>query len=95
MTPPGSTHSRGSRIASATWWCERVAGITAALDALSCMPIDAEPAARAVVSDDGEAIRLTLYGEGGSVAAVELDLVRAVALAGRLLKAAAPRLRWT
>jgi hypothetical protein len=42
-----------------------------------------------------EAIRLTLYGEGGSGAAVALDLVRAVALAVRLLKAAAPGLRWT
>ena len=72
-----------------------IAGITAALGALSCMPIGAEPAARAVVSDDSKAIRLRLYGEGGSVAAVELDLVRAVALAGPMLKAAAPRLRRT
>jgi hypothetical protein len=55
----------------------------------------ADAATREHEEREREAIRLTLYGEGGSVAAVELDLVRAVALTGRLLKAAAPGLRWT
>jgi hypothetical protein len=69
-----------------------IAGINAALDALDGMPIAADVASRAVVSDDGREIRLTLYAEAGAVAAVVLDPVRAVALAQRLIAAALPRL---
>jgi hypothetical protein len=53
-----------------------IAGIAAALDALDRLPIEASPstgAARAVVGDDGRAIRLTLYAEAGVVASVALD----------------------
>jgi hypothetical protein len=49
-------------------------------------------AARAVVSDDGREIRLTLYAAPGAVAAIVLDPVRAVALAQRLIAAALTRL---
>jgi hypothetical protein len=56
------------------------------------LPIDVKPAARAVVSDDGREIHLTLYAEAGADAAVVLDPVRAVALASRLIAAALPRL---
>jgi hypothetical protein len=56
-----------------------IAGINAALDALDSIPIEVEPAARAVVSDDGREIRLTFYAELGAGAAVVLDPVRAVA----------------
>jgi hypothetical protein len=69
-----------------------VAGINAAIDALDGVPIEAETAARAVVSDDGRAIRLTLYAEAAAVAAVALSPERAIALAGRLLDAAGLRL---
>jgi hypothetical protein len=62
-----------------------IAGVAAALDALASMPIEAEAAARAVVSDDGREIRLTLYGEAGAIASMALDPVRAIALAGRLI----------
>jgi hypothetical protein len=56
--------------------------------------VEAEPATRAVVSDDGREIRLTLYGEAGVPAvAVVLDPARAIALAGELITAARPRLR--
>jgi hypothetical protein len=72
-----------------------IAGINAALDALDSLPVEAEAAARAVVSDDGREIRLTLYTEAGAVAAVVLDPVRAVALAQRLIAAALPRLSST
>jgi hypothetical protein len=65
-----------------------IGGINAALDTLDSVPIEAEEAARAVVSDDGREIRLTLYAEAGAVATVALDPVRAVALAGRLIAAA-------
>jgi hypothetical protein len=71
------------------------ADVGAAIEAIDRVRIEAERAGQAVVAENGEAIRLTLYGEGGSVPAVELDLVRAVALANRLLKAPAPGLRWT
>jgi hypothetical protein len=47
------------------------------------------------VSDDGEQISMTFYGEAGAVAAVDLDLVGVVALAVRLFEATLPRLRWT
>jgi hypothetical protein len=48
--------------------------------------------ARAVVSDDGSTIRLTLYTEQGNGMAVVLAPVRAVALAGELIRAAIPKL---
>jgi len=43
-----------------------IAGINAALDALDGMPTDADTPSRSVVSDDGGAIRLTLYTEAGA-----------------------------
>jgi hypothetical protein len=46
---------------------------------------------RAIVSDDGQ-IRLTLYTEQGNGMAVVLAPVRAVALAGELIRAAVPKL---
>jgi hypothetical protein len=46
-----------------------------------------------VVNDDGQTIRLTLYAETGAVAAVELDPIRAIALAGELIKSALPKLQ--
>jgi hypothetical protein len=72
--------------------CFQVAAIDAALAAINEAPADAEPAARAVVSDDGKIIRLTLYADTGVVAAVDLDPLRAIALAGDLIEAARPRL---
>jgi hypothetical protein len=51
----------------------------------------AELAARAVVSDDGETIRLTLYAETGPLATVPLSQHRALGLALRLLEAALRR----
>jgi hypothetical protein len=69
-----------------------IAGINAALDALDRMSDETTSAARSVVSDDGSTIRLTLYSEASAVASVALDPVRAVALAGRLIEAALPRL---
>jgi hypothetical protein len=56
------------------------------------MPTQFDPAPRAVVSDDGQAI-LTVYDETGAVDPVELSSVCAVKLAARLLEAALPRLR--
>jgi hypothetical protein len=47
---------------------------------------------RAVVTDDGQAIRLTLYAEIGTIAAVELDPILAITLAGNLIDAALLRL---
>jgi hypothetical protein len=66
--------------------------VGAALDALDRMPVEAEPAVQAVVSDDGTRIRLTLYSEAGAEAAVALTPIRAIALAGRLIAAASLRL---
>jgi hypothetical protein len=71
----------------------RIAAIDAALAALDEAPTEWEPASRAVVSDDGRTVRLTLCAETGAVAAVELDPTRAVALAGELIEAALVRLR--
>jgi hypothetical protein len=51
-----------------------------------------DPAARAVVSDDGSAIWLTVYTEAGDAVPVALLPVRAVALAGELIQAAVPKL---
>jgi hypothetical protein len=69
--------------------------VGAALDALDRAPVDAEPAARAVVSEDGNRTVLMLYREDGAAAAVELDPEHAVELARRLLDASSARLRRT
>jgi hypothetical protein len=51
------------------------------------------PMSRAVVTDGpGLPITLTLYGEDGKAAAVELQPIPAVMLANRLLSAALPKL---
>jgi hypothetical protein len=52
----------------------------------------AEPAACAVVSDDGSTIWLTAYTAAGDAVPVALLPVRAVALAGELIEAAVPKL---
>ena len=52
-----------------------------------------EPAARAVVSDDGSTISLTSYTEAGAAVLVALAPLRAVALADELIRAALPKLR--
>jgi hypothetical protein len=51
-----------------------------------------ESAARAVVSDDGSTISLTVYTEAGDAVPVALMPGRAVALAGELIQAAVPKL---
>jgi hypothetical protein len=51
-----------------------------------------ESGARAIVSDDGHATRLTLYTESGEAMSVVLAPVRAVALAGELIEAAVSKL---
>jgi hypothetical protein len=67
--------------------------VGAALESIDRMPpVDAEPAARAVVSDDGIRTLLTLYREDGAAAAVELNPEHAVELARRLLEASSARL---
>jgi hypothetical protein len=48
--------------------------------------------ARAVVSDDGSAIWLTTYGEEGAAVPVVLAPVRAIAIAGELIRAALPKI---
>jgi hypothetical protein len=69
-----------------------LAGVSAALAMLEGPPAAARMGARAVVSDDGRQIRLTLYGEAGAIGSVVLDGWRAVRLAGRLLHGAGTRL---
>jgi hypothetical protein len=59
---------------------------------LDSMSDETTSVGRAVVSDDGSTIRLTLYSEAGAVAATVLDPIRAIALAQRLITAALPRL---
>jgi hypothetical protein len=61
---------------------------------LDRVPIAApiQPAGRAVVSDDGTDIRLTVYRDEEITAAVALDPARAIALAGVLITSALPRL---
>ena len=66
--------------------------IDALLTALDENPNDAQPAARAVVADDGQEIRLTLYREEGAVASAALDPIHAIGLAGRLIEMALLRL---
>jgi hypothetical protein len=75
-----------------------LAAVNGALSAIDAegdhpAPIDAEPAARAIVVDiPGEPVGLTLYSQEGRVAAVDLAPGRAIALAGELIRAALPRL---
>jgi hypothetical protein len=68
-----------------------IAGINAVLEVLDKIPIEVDRAERAVVSDDGRAIRPTLY-KAGAVATGEISPAHSVALAGRLLDAAGTRL---
>jgi hypothetical protein len=70
----------------------RIAAIDAALAALEEAPTEWEPTSRAVVSDDGQTTRLPLHAETGAVAAVELDPIRAIALAGKLIDVALAKL---
>jgi hypothetical protein len=70
----------------------RIAAIDAATAALDEVPADVEHTSRAVVGDDGKVIRLTLYAETGIVASVEVDPIRAIAVAAELIGAALPRL---
>ena len=71
-----------------------IGGALAAIDAESGEPADAEPMARAIVTDaPGLPIGLALYAADGKAAAVELLPLRALALANQLLAAALARLR--
>jgi hypothetical protein len=45
------------------------------------------------VADDGREIRLTVYTEAAAAAAVVLEPVRAIRMAGELIEAALPKLR--
>lgn len=69
-----------------------IATIDAVLAALDEATTGWEPASRAVVGDDGQTIRLTLYAETVAVAAAEIDPVHAIMLAGKLIEAALPKL---
>jgi hypothetical protein len=66
--------------------------IDAMLAVLDEIPTGAVPATRAVVADDDEEIRLTLYAEEGAVASAALDPIAAIGLAGKLIEAALLRL---
>jgi len=68
-----------------------LAGSSAALEMLDAAERGDAVADRAIVADDGQ-IRLMLYDGAGAVAAIVLDPVRAVRLAGRLIAAALPKL---
>jgi hypothetical protein len=67
--------------------------VQSAIGAVDAVPEDeVEPAARAVVADDGTAIKLMFYSADGAACGLELDPAHAVSLAGRLLEAASARL---
>jgi hypothetical protein len=68
----------------------QLVAIDAVLRALDEAAADAGPATRALVSDEGRSIRLTLYAETGAVAAAELDPIRAIMLASELTSASLP-----
>jgi hypothetical protein len=71
-----------------------VNGALSAVEAVDAVLPDAEAAARAVVSDvPGEPIALTLYREAEAVSQIALPPIRALALAGELIRAAVPRLQ--
>src|SRR5260221_11486436 len=69
-----------------------VQGALPAIDAAEADGREVEPAERAVVTDDGETIRLAAYRGNIAVAEVELSPRRAITLAGELIAAAARRL---
>jgi hypothetical protein len=65
-----------------------LADANAAIATIDAQPSEGEPAARAVVSDDGIEIRLISYTQTGAAAMVVLDPRWAIALAGQLITAA-------
>jgi prophage DNA circulation protein len=70
-----------------------VGGAIRAVEAERRAPVDADQAVRAVVSDPpGEPMELTLYRQDGTAAAMPLTPLRALALAGDLVRAATSRL---
>jgi hypothetical protein len=70
-----------------------VNGALGAIDAADCGPVNAEPMARAIVTDiPGEPIVLTLNGDDGRAVSVELTALRALNLATRLIDASLRRL---
>ena len=71
-------------------WLTLLAGIEAGLRAVALD--DGEPAGRVVLTDNGEAIRLTLYEAGDRAGSVTLDPLRAIGLAGELVAAGLRRL---
>jgi hypothetical protein len=70
----------------------QLVAIDTVLAALDEEPTEWESADRAVVSDDGRSVRLVLFAETGTVGAVDLDPLRAIALAGELIARATSRL---
>jgi hypothetical protein len=71
-----------------------VTGALAAIDAEPDCPADAESMARAIVTDvPGQLVCLSLYGEDGRVATINLPPLRALAIAQELIAAAGRRLR--
>ena len=69
-----------------------LADTAAAIAVIGEHPVDAPPAERAVVADDGDEIRLCLYREAEPLSAVVLDPLAAIGLAERLIDAAQHRL---
>lgn len=65
-----------------------IGSVAAALGAIDQIPVAADRMERAVVADDGTAIRLRLFRADGTAAEVELDAAHAIGLAGRLAEAA-------
>jgi hypothetical protein len=71
-----------------------VNGALAAIDAEPDCLADAERMARAIVTDvPGQPVCLSLYGEDGCVATIDLPPLRALAIAQELIAAAGRRLR--
>jgi hypothetical protein len=71
-----------------------VTGALAAMDAEPDCPADAEHMARAIVTDVPERpVCLSLYGEDGRVATIDLPPLRVLAIAQELIAAAGRRLR--
>jgi hypothetical protein len=71
-----------------------VNGAIAAMDAEPDCPADAEHMARAIVTDiPGQPVCLSLYGEDGRAATIDLPPLRALAIAQELVAAASRRLR--
>jgi hypothetical protein len=70
-----------------------LAGVNAGLDALDSVLVEAVPAERAVVVDDGREVRLVSYAGANAVASFVLNPRSVVGLAGELIAAASRRLR--